>query len=83
MASTEPPQYTEAGVVEGKEKSARVGEFDDHHLNGSDRADAIQDEGAIKIKYDDSRKLGVTGAVFLILNKMIGTGSMPNHDYRN
>jgi hypothetical protein len=25
--------------------------------------------------YDDSRKLGVTGAVFLILNKMIGTGS--------
>lgn len=25
--------------------------------------------------YDDSRKLGVTSAVFLILNKMIGTGS--------
>ena len=25
--------------------------------------------------YDDSRKLGVTGSVFLILNKMIGTGS--------
>ena len=25
--------------------------------------------------YDDSRKLGITGAVFLILNKMIGTGS--------
>ena len=24
--------------------------------------------------YDDSRKLGITGAVFLILNKMIGTG---------
>ncbi|CAI6334676.1 unnamed protein product [Periconia digitata] len=24
--------------------------------------------------YDDSRKLGVTGSVFLILNKMIGTG---------
>ncbi|KAK4465399.1 high-affinity methionine permease [Cladorrhinum samala] len=27
-----------------------------------------------KYAYDDSRKLGVTGAVFLILNKMIGTG---------
>ena len=25
--------------------------------------------------YTDSRKLGVTGSVFLILNKMIGTGS--------
>jgi hypothetical protein len=24
--------------------------------------------------YDESRKIGVTGAVFLILNKMIGTG---------
>jgi len=27
-----------------------------------------------KFAYDDSRKLGITGAVFLILNKMIGTG---------
>lgn len=27
-----------------------------------------------KIQYEDSRKLGITGAVFLILNKMIGTG---------
>ena len=25
--------------------------------------------------FDDSRKLGITGSVFLILNKMIGTGS--------
>ncbi|KAK0723454.1 amino acid/polyamine transporter I [Lasiosphaeria miniovina] len=27
-----------------------------------------------KYAYDDSRKLGITGSVFLILNKMIGTG---------
>jgi len=27
-------------------------------------------------RFDESRKLGVTSAVFLILNKMIGTGSM-------
>jgi hypothetical protein len=33
----------------------------------------VQDENTYA--YDDSRKLGVTGAVFLILNKMIGTGS--------
>lgn len=26
-------------------------------------------------RFKDSRKLGVTSAVFLILNKMIGTGS--------
>lgn len=32
----------------------------------------VQDEN--KYAYDDSRKLGITGAVFLILNKMIGTG---------
>jgi len=25
--------------------------------------------------YDDSRKLGVTGSIFLTLNKMVGTGS--------
>jgi hypothetical protein len=25
-------------------------------------------------QYDESRKIGITGAVFLILNKMIGTG---------
>lgn len=25
--------------------------------------------------YDDSRKLGITSSIFLILNKMIGTGS--------
>lgn len=33
----------------------------------------IQDEQAFK--FSESRKIGVTGAVFLILNKMIGTGS--------
>lgn len=26
-------------------------------------------------EYDDSRKLGIVSSVFLILNKMIGTGS--------
>jgi len=39
-----------------------------------DRYDsATQDEVVIRINED--QKLGVTGAVFLILNKMIGTGS--------
>lgn len=40
-------------------------------------ADVVQDENTYA--YDDSRKLGVTGSVFLILNKMIGTGSTYNH----
>lgn len=32
----------------------------------------VQDETTYQ--YDESRKIGITGAVFLILNKMIGTG---------
>lgn len=36
-------------------------------------ASSVQDEVVIHINED--QKLGVTGAVFLILNKMIGTGS--------
>lgn len=35
--------------------------------------DSIVD--AQKYAYSDDRKIGITGAVFLILNKMIGTGS--------
>lgn len=33
----------------------------------------VQDEQHFKVA--ESQKIGVTGAVFLILNKMIGTGS--------
>ena len=36
-------------------------------------ASSVQDEVVIRISED--QKLGVTGAIFLILNKMIGTGS--------
>ncbi len=35
--------------------------------------DSVEDVQAFK--YAESRKIGVTGAAFLILNKMIGTGS--------
>ncbi|KAK0621996.1 amino acid permease [Bombardia bombarda] len=38
----------------------------------SDGSSSIQE--VAKYSYEDSRKLGVTGATFLILNKMIGTG---------
>jgi hypothetical protein len=34
--------------------------------------------GAQAFAYSEKRKYGVTGAVFLILNKMIGTGSEPS-----
>ncbi len=38
-----------------------------------------QEDGTIEdvqeFKYDESQKLGIVGSVFLILNKMIGTGS--------
>ena len=32
-------------------------------------------DGVQQFAYSEERKIGVTGAVFLILNKMIGTGS--------
>lgn len=38
----------------------------------SDNASTID---ATTYAYSEDRKIGVTGAVFLILNKMIGTGS--------
>lgn len=46
-----------------------------HHSSAS----FVQNEVVIRINED--QKLGVTGAVFLILNKMIGTGStlFPHH----
>lgn len=42
-----------------------------NYSNGEDVGE-VQEENTYA--YDDSRKLGITGAVFLILNKMIGTG---------
>lgn len=36
-----------------------------------------------KYDYDESRKIGITGATFLILNKMIGTGSELIHPRRH
>lgn len=43
----------------------------DHDSGSGEVVGVVTEE---KIQYDDSRKLGITGAVFLILNKMIGTG---------
>lgn len=43
----------------------------DEHVNASDTDGEI---GVGKYHVDEKQKLGVTGAVFLILNKMIGTG---------
>ncbi|KAI0601190.1 amino acid/polyamine transporter I [Biscogniauxia sp. FL1348] len=40
----------------------------------SDEEYAPRTEGVEQYEYDESRKIGITGAVFLILNKMIGTG---------
>ncbi|KAI0969512.1 amino acid/polyamine transporter I [Xylaria arbuscula] len=39
-----------------------------------DTADGESVGNIQKYDYDDSRKIGITGATFLILNKMIGTG---------
>jgi len=46
--------------------------YGNHTTGSEDAVGEVQDENTYA--YDDSRKLGITGAVFLILNKMIGTG---------
>ncbi|CAI0642235.1 unnamed protein product [Colletotrichum noveboracense] len=54
----------------------------DHHV-GESRHDVQRDDNSTEVgvvkdqqtfAYSEERKIGVTGAVFLILNKMIGTG---------
>ncbi|KAI0129788.1 amino acid/polyamine transporter I [Xylariales sp. AK1849] len=46
---------------------------DDESYVGAPRA-VDAPESQVVQAYDESRKIGITGAVFLILNKMIGTG---------
>jgi hypothetical protein len=46
---------------------------DEEHVRGSNDESSVID--AQTYAYSEDRKIGVTGAVFLILNKMIGTGS--------
>lgn len=52
---------------------------DDDLIHGGGGGDASTQNGSIidaqEFSYTEDRKIGVTGAVFLILNKMIGTGS--------
>ncbi|CAG9983960.1 unnamed protein product [Clonostachys byssicola] len=45
---------------------------DEEHVRGSNDESSVID--AQTYAYSEDRKIGVTGAVFLILNKMIGTG---------
>jgi hypothetical protein len=52
-----------------------AGASDDGLITGT-HVEAPEAQAVQSYAYDESRKIGVTGAVFLILNKMIGTGSM-------
>ncbi|ORY61480.1 amino acid permease [Pseudomassariella vexata] len=46
-----------------------------HTASGDNATEGTTEDQAVqKIAYSESRKIGITGAVFLILNKMIGTG---------
>lgn len=60
--NSSPEEGTGPPYTESTEKTTDVGP------NGS-----VADEQVFQ--YDDSRKLGIVSSVFLILNKMIGTGS--------
>jgi hypothetical protein len=58
-----------------------VGHDEQDHGVGEISSDDTNATGVQKYSLSDDRKIGITGAVFLILNKMIGTGSRwPNLD---
>lgn len=58
---------------EGSPDGLRTGDLTtDNEGHVSDNASTVD---AQTYAYSEDRKIGVTGAVFLILNKMIGTGS--------
>ena len=59
-------------VVDDGRKGVVAGPRYDEEGQVSDNASTID---ATTYAYTEDRKIGVTGAVFLILNKMIGTGS--------
>lgn len=58
-------------VIDDGTKGIRPARYDEEG-QVSDNASTID---ATTYAYSEDRKIGVTGAVFLILNKMIGTGS--------
>jgi hypothetical protein len=62
-------QFQEAGKREKAEEATVLPNYDEV---AADSASTIADQ---RYAYSEDRKIGVTGAVFLILNKMIGTGS--------
>lgn len=82
MSSDEDRHYH--GKAKNKE-FVKVAESADLSNVPSYAATASEFEGEEDFKYDDSQKIGITGAVFLILNKMIGTGifSTPSGIFAN
>ncbi len=61
------------GRDDGHKRLFRVAPHDDP-IDSEAASEILESDGA-QYPGSDSSKIGVTGAVFLILNKMIGTGS--------
>jgi len=70
MATRKDDKGPDDGVLEHGPSGAESPITQDDEVVG-----AVVEEEEQKYAFEDSRKLGVTGSVFLILNKMIGTGS--------
>jgi hypothetical protein len=68
----------EHGVIKDDKRGSSGDDDIVHGGHASPQNGSIID--AQEFTYTEDRKIGVTGAVFLILNKMIGTGSksIPN-----
>ncbi|KAK6083402.1 amino acid permease [Seiridium cupressi] len=69
MSSHEPGEETPLLRTMSKDSDRDIGAIarDEAETPPASESEVVQG-------YDDSRKIGVTGAIFLILNKMIGTG---------
>lgn len=76
--STSPPAF--AASLNSSEKSLPAydtkGDVKPDLASGELDSASASLAGEETYAFDDSRKLGITSSVFLILNKMIGTGSV-------
>jgi hypothetical protein len=73
--SVVPPTFNMAPTSGEDAASAKSDRHDQVEGSPHTKPGQVEVETEQTYAFEESRKLGVTGAVFLILNKMIGTGS--------
>lgn len=62
-------------ATEVDEKAVSKGDAAPFYAANNDSLSEGEVQATERYEYDESRKLGIMGSAFIILNKMIGTGS--------